>query len=108
LLEAELGLVDRAPEGADEDAAEALCLRERVPSSPSASNRKMCSPVATAAYSLPGTRDEGLDSKSFVATYFPGTRRHNFKAIIAYSGYRSALRASPQSASELDLEAPSI
>ena len=32
----------------------------------------------------------------------------NFKAIIAYSGCRRALRASPPSTSELDLEAPWI
>jgi hypothetical protein len=66
-------------------------------------------PVATAARSVTqGTREEELDWKSFVATYFPGVRRHNFNAIIAYSDYRRALRVSPRSASEPDAEAPWI
>lgn len=44
-----------------------------------------------------GTRDETLDWKSFVATFFPDTRRHNFNAIMAYSDYRRSLRASGHS-----------
>ena len=54
------------------------------------------------------THDEELDWKSFVATYFSGTRRHNFKPIIAYSDYRRSLRVSQHSATEPDAEAPSI
>jgi hypothetical protein len=55
-----------------------------------------------------GTRDEELDWKRFVATYFPGTRRHTFEALIAYSDYRRSFRLSKQSASDPDAEAPSI
>lgn len=55
-------------------------------------------PDATAADSIsPGAGDEALDWKSFVATYFPGTRRHNLAAIIAYSDYRRSFRVSGHS-----------
>jgi hypothetical protein len=64
-------------------------------------------PVASAADSVSrGTRDEELDWKGFVATCFPGTRRHNFKAIIAYSDYRRSFRVSGRSASEQTLNHP--
>jgi hypothetical protein len=53
-----------------------------------------------------GTRDEELDWKRFVATYFPDTSRHNFKAIIAYSDYRRSFHMSKRSG-EPDAETPS-
>jgi hypothetical protein len=65
--------------------------------------------VATDADSDPhGTRNQQLDWKGFVATYFPATRRHNFKAIIAYSDYTRSFRVNGRSTSKPDAEAPSI
>jgi hypothetical protein len=42
----------------------------------------------------------GLDWQAFSATYFPGSRRHNLKAIVAYGAYRRSLGAGEQEASE--------
>jgi hypothetical protein len=65
--------------------------------------------VATVSHSEPQSTDnEGLEWKDFVATYFPGTSRHNFKAIVAYSDYKRSFRVNKRSASEPDPEAPSI
>jgi hypothetical protein len=33
---------------------------------------------------------EQLDWDRFVATYFPGSRRHDLKAIVAYAAYRGS------------------
>ena len=33
---------------------------------------------------------DGLDWGSFSAAYFPGRRRHDLEALIAYAAYRSA------------------
>ena len=49
-------------------------------------------PVATTDSVSHGSRDEELHWKGFVATYFPGTPRHNFKVIIAYSDYKRSFR----------------
>ena len=50
--------------------------------------------------------DSRPDSKSFVATYFPGAHRPDLKAIIAYGDHRRSFRASGRTASETDAEAP--
>ena len=42
----------------------------------------------------------GLDWQAFSAAYFPGSRRHNLKAIVAYGAYRRSLGAGEQEASE--------
>ena len=36
----------------------------------------------------------GLDWDGFRVLYFPGSRRHDLKAIVAYGGYRSSQRES--------------
>lgn len=36
----------------------------------------------------------GLDWDGFRDLYFPGSRRHDLKAIVAYGGYRSSQRES--------------
>jgi hypothetical protein len=38
----------------------------------------------------------GLDWQRFSAAYFPGSRRHNLKAIVAYSEYRRSLAGEQQ------------
>jgi hypothetical protein len=57
-----------------------------------------------------GTDEEGLDWNSFVATRFPGSRRHNFTALVAYSDYKRSLGTSEERGSEAtpNAEAPSI
>jgi hypothetical protein len=35
---------------------------------------------------------DGLDWRRFRAAYFPGSRRHNFKAIVAYGAYKRSAR----------------
>ena len=40
-----------------------------------------------------GTHRDGLDWAEFKERYYPGSRRHNFEAIVAYGDYRSALRS---------------
>jgi hypothetical protein len=47
-----------------------------------------------------GTHRDGLDWAEFKERYYPGSRRHNFEAIVAYGDYRSALRS--QSAAPRD------
>jgi hypothetical protein len=37
---------------------------------------------------------DGLDWQSFSARYFPGSRRHNLKALTAYETYRTNSQAS--------------
>ena len=43
------------------------------------------------AWNLPRTRNEHgarLDWDAFVAGFFPGSRRHDLKALVAYAAYR--------------------
>jgi hypothetical protein len=47
---------------------------------------------------LTSVRD--LDWESFLSAYFPGSRRHNLKAIVAYGAYKRSLVAGEQQASE--------
>jgi hypothetical protein len=71
-------------------------------------NLPRLTPVATASSVSHRTGDEELDWKSFVATYFPDTGRHNLKPILAYSDYKRSFRLGKQSASEPDADASSI
>jgi len=41
-----------------------------------------------------------LDWEDFLAAYFPGSRRHDLKAITAYAAYRRSRLADEQSATE--------
>ena len=43
---------------------------------------------------------EDLDWERFSAAYFPGSRRHNLKAIAAYGAYRRSRIVDEQSATE--------
>jgi hypothetical protein len=47
---------------------------------------------------LTSVRD--LDWKSFRSAYFPGSRRHNLEAIVAYGAYKRSIVAGDQQASE--------
>jgi hypothetical protein len=42
----------------------------------------------------------GLDWHAFSAAYFPGSRRHNLKAIVAYGAYRRSHSVAQRRASE--------
>jgi hypothetical protein len=42
----------------------------------------------------------GLDWQAFSAAYFPGSRRHKLKAIVAYGTYRRSCPAGQQRPSE--------
>ena len=42
----------------------------------------------------------GLDWQAFSAAYFPGSRRHNLKAIVEYGAYKRSLGAGEQRPSE--------
>ena len=42
----------------------------------------------------------GLDWKAFSAAYFPGSRRHNLRAIVAYGAYRRSAPAGGKHESE--------
>jgi hypothetical protein len=53
-----------------------------------------------AAVASPEDAPAGLDWHAFSAAYFPGSRRHNLKAIVAYGAYRRSLGAGEQEASE--------
>ena len=46
----------------------------------------------------------GLDWRSFRAAYFPGSLRHDFKALVAYGAYKRLPAVEPSSE---DVEAPS-
>jgi hypothetical protein len=39
----------------------------------------------------------GLDWERFRAAYFPGSRRHNFEAIVAYGAYKRLRAVEPSS-----------
>jgi hypothetical protein len=47
-----------------------------------------------------GTTVEDLDWQHFRAAHFPGSGRHDLKAIVAYGAYRRSLAAGDQPASE--------
>jgi hypothetical protein len=57
-------------------------------------------PEVAAAVASPEDAPAGLDWHAFSAAYFPGSRRHNLKAIVAYGAYRRSLGAGEQEASE--------
>src|SRR6187401_3822643 len=40
-----------------------------------------------------GTPRDGLNWAEFRERYYPGSRRHNFEAIVAYGDYRTTLRS---------------
>jgi hypothetical protein len=40
-----------------------------------------------------GTHRDGLNWAEFRERYYPGSRRHNFEAIVAYGDYRRTLRS---------------
>jgi hypothetical protein len=40
--------------------------------------------------------EEGLDWKRFVSTRFPGIRRHNFAALVAYSDHKRSVGKSEE------------
>jgi hypothetical protein len=42
----------------------------------------------------------GLDWQAFSAAYFPGSRRHNLKAIVAYAAYKRSRGAGEEQPSE--------
>jgi hypothetical protein len=44
-------------------------------------------PVGTVAHRV---RQRGLDWEDFRDLYYPGTRRHNFRAILAYGAYKKS------------------
>jgi hypothetical protein len=49
----------------------------------------------------------GLDWQAFSTAYFPGSRRHNLKAIVAYGAYKRprGRRAAPSEAARLKADA---
>jgi hypothetical protein len=53
-----------------------------------------------AAVASPEDAPAGLDWQAFSAAYFPGSRRHNLKAIVAYGAYKRSLGAGEQRPSE--------
>ena len=46
------------------------------------------------------TVQDGLDWEGFSARYFPGSRRHNLKAIVAYGAYK---RGSPHGSEKAEI-----
>jgi hypothetical protein len=44
-------------------------------------------------------RQRGLDWEDFRDLYYPGTRRHNFRAIVAYGAYKKSTPAGHEAAS---------
>lgn len=44
----------------------------------------------------------GLDWEAFSAAYFPGSRRHDLHAIVAYGAYRRSLVAGERQARQTD------
>lgn len=39
-------------------------------------------------YGPPSSLPAGLDWSAFTAAYFPGIRRHDLEAVVAYGAYR--------------------
>jgi hypothetical protein len=52
------------------------------------------------AVASPEDAPAGLDWQAFSAAYFPGSRRHNLKAIVAYGAYKRSLGVGEQQPSE--------
>ena len=48
----------------------------------------------------PGVHRDGLDWDGFRDLYYPDSRRHDFKAIVAYGAYKRSTLAGPQPASD--------
>jgi hypothetical protein len=44
----------------------------------------------------------GLDWEAFAASYFPGSRRHDLRAIVAYGAYRRSLGTGERQARQTD------
>jgi hypothetical protein len=65
--------------------------------SPSATGERKPRPDVSegvaAAVASPEDAPAGLDWQAFSAAYFPGSRRHNLKAIVAYGAYKRSLVA---------------
>ena len=53
-------------------------------------------PVGTVARRV---RQRGLDWEGFRDRYYPDSRRHNFKAIVAYGAYKKSITPAGDSAS---------
>jgi hypothetical protein len=53
-----------------------------------------------AAVASPEDATAGLDWQAFSAAYFPGSRRHNLNAIVAYGAYKRSRGAGEQQPSE--------
>lgn len=53
-----------------------------------------------AAIVSPEDAPAGLDWQAFSAAYFPGSRRHNLKAIVAYGAYKRSVGGGAQQPSE--------
>jgi hypothetical protein len=53
-----------------------------------------------AAVASPEDAPAGLDWQAFSAAYFPGSRRHNLEAIVAYGAYKRSFGAGEQQPSE--------
>ena len=56
-------------------------------------------PLAPVDTVFHGADRDRLDWDGFRDLYFPDSRRHNLKAIVAYGAYKSSLRAGRQPAS---------
>lgn len=48
------------------------------------------------AYGPPSTLPVGLDWSAFTAAYFPGQRRHDLEAVVAYGAYRRFHAVEPE------------
>jgi hypothetical protein len=68
----------------------------RAPASRAESKLKVTKAVGSARESSAKVPD-GLDWERFRAAYFPGSRRHNLKAIVAYGAYRRLRAVEPSS-----------
>jgi ribosomal protein S19E (S16A) len=62
----------------------------------SATQRRMTNQVASAAASSTEVLPDGLDWHTFSAAYFPGRRRHDLQAVIAYGAYRRSYAVDKQ------------
>ena len=55
-----------------------------------------------ATVASPENAPVGLDWQAFSAAYFPDSRRHNLKAIVAYGAYKRSRGVGEQRPSEAD------
>jgi hypothetical protein len=69
------------------------------PPSPKA-ERTPTSDVPERMSAAPEDAPTGLDWQAFSTAYFPGSHRHNLKAIVAYGVYRRSLGAGEQQPSQ--------